>query len=98
MRLLGAKADLIHIDADHHYAPAKRGMERYLELLAPDGVMICDDLGRFPGVTEAAKEIAEEHNLFAIKQREKIVLSRLEIAERMGLTSDGRHDRVATQG
>jgi predicted O-methyltransferase YrrM len=95
LKHFGAKADLVYIDADHDYAPAKRDMERYLELLGPDGVMIGDDFGCFPGVTQAAKEIAEEHDLFALKQREKIVLSRTEIAERLGLKSDGWYERVA---
>lgn len=95
LKFLGVEAGLIYIDADHDYAPAKRDFERYLELLAPDGVMIGDDFGCFPGVTQAAKELAEEHNLFAVKQREKIVLSRIEIAVRLGLRSDDWYHRVA---
>ncbi len=95
LKHFGVSADLIYIDADHDYAPAKRDFERYLELLSPAGVMIGDDFGCWPGVTQAATEFAEEHNLFAVKQREKVVLSRVEIAERLGLQSDGYYDRVA---
>jgi predicted O-methyltransferase YrrM len=95
LKHFGVEADLVYVDADHDYAPAKRDFERYFELLAPDGVLIGDDFGCFPGVTEAAKEFADERNLFAVKQREKIVLSRAEIADRLGLAGDGHYERLA---
>lgn len=91
----GATADVIYVDADHDYEPCKRDLLGYLDLLSPDGVLIGDDFGCFPGVTRAAKEVADERDLFAVKQREKIVLSRIEIRERIGLASDGHYERAA---
>ena len=91
----GVTADVIYVDADHDYAPCKRDLLGYLDLLTPEGVLIGDDFGCFPGVTQAAKEVAEERDLYAVKQREKIVLSRAELAERVGLASDGYYERRA---
>lgn len=95
LKHFGARAGLIYIDADHDYGPAKRDFEHYLELLAPDGIMIGDDFGCFEGVTRAGKEFAEERDLFAVKLREKIVFSRRPITERLGLEGDGYYERIA---
>lgn len=95
LKHFGVQADLIYIDADHDYEPVRRDLQRFFELLAPQGAMICDDFGCFPGVTDAVKAFAEEHNLFAIKQREKAILSRVDIGARTGLVSDGYWERRA---
>lgn len=91
----GARADLIYIDGDHDYAPCKRDFENFFQLLNQDGVLIGDDFGCFPGVTRAAQEVAERYDLYAIKQREKIVMSRQDIGSTLGLVSDGYYERHA---
>ena len=95
LKHFGARADLVYIDADHDYGPARRDFENYLELLTPHGIMVGDDFGCFPGVTRAGKEFAEAHDLYAVKLREKIVFSREPITQRLGLEGDGYYERVA---
>ena len=95
LKHFGAEADLIYIDADHDYGPAKCDFEHYLALLSPAGMMVGDDFGCFPGVTRAGQEFAEEQNLHAVKLREKIVFSREPITQRLGLEGDGYYERAA---
>ena len=91
-------ADVIYIDADHEYDAVRRDLAHYFELLSPDGVLIGDDFGCWPGVTRAVEEFAEAHDLYAVKQREKIALSRAELERRIPLSSDGHYERIgATQ-
>lgn len=75
---LGAKADLIHIDAGHEYESVYADIVRYFELLADDGVIIGDDylVGSFPGVAKAFRQFAEEHGLVLVGTKGKCVLSR----------------------
>lgn len=94
LKHLGAVADVVYIDADHDYAPVKRDLENYLQLLSPHGVLIGDDFGCFPGVTQAATEFADAHDLFAVKMREKIVCSRIDVAAVLGLEGDGYYTRA----
>jgi len=50
--------DLIYIDGNHSYDPAKLDMMDYQHLLKPDGVFCGHDYHpRFPGVIDAAKEV-----------------------------------------
>lgn len=94
LKHFGIRADVIYIDADHDYAAVKRDLENYFELLTPAGMLIGDDFGCFPGVTLAVKEFAEAHDLYAVKMREKIALSRIDIASVVGLQSDGYYERA----
>ena len=56
--------DVIHIDAAHEYESAKRDMENYWNLLAPGGVMICDDYNQWwPDVVKAIDDFTKGHNL-----------------------------------
>lgn len=93
LKHLGVTADVVYVDADHDYAPVLRDLTNYMELVTPEGLLVGDDFGCFPGVTRAAKEFADSADLFAVKQREKIALSRVDIAARLGLESDGHYDR-----
>lgn len=95
LRHFGVSADVIYIDADHEYDAVRRDLKNYVTLLSPRGVLIGDDFGCWPGVTQAAKEFADAHNLYAVKQREKIALSRIDIAAALGLDSDGYYERRA---
>ncbi|WP_420391601.1 class I SAM-dependent methyltransferase [Acuticoccus sp.] len=95
LKHFGVVADVIYIDGDHEYAAVRRDLDNYFSLLSPQGTLIADDFGCWPGVTQAAKEFAEAHDLYAVKQREKIALSRIDIAAALGLESDGHYERRA---
>ncbi len=60
LKRLKVKADVIHIDASHEYESALADFRNYWELLNPNGIMIMDDYGNFPGVTRAACQFAAE--------------------------------------
>lgn len=55
----------MHIDAGHSYADVKLDMERYAGLLAPDGILCCDDffINRWPDVTVAILDTYREAEL-----------------------------------
>lgn len=55
----------MHIDAGHSYADVKLDMERYAGLLAPDGILCCDDffINRWPDVTVAILDTYREAGL-----------------------------------
>ena len=62
LRLLhsaGVKPDIIYVDADHHYEPAKADIKLSLELF-PDAVICGDDFGHYESVRRAVKECAME--------------------------------------
>lgn len=60
LKRLGVKADLIHIDASHEYEACLQDFRNYWELLADDGVMLCDDYGVWPDVSRAVCQFAAE--------------------------------------
>ncbi|MGF1553289.1 MAG: class I SAM-dependent methyltransferase [Paracoccaceae bacterium] len=90
----GVRAEVIYIDADHDYHAVKRDLENYWRLLAPGGTLIGDDFGCWPGVTRAVREFAEERDLYAVKSREKIALSTVDLRREIGLDGDGLYDRA----
>ncbi|MEQ6248347.1 class I SAM-dependent methyltransferase [Sulfitobacter sp. HNIBRBA3233] len=57
---LGVKADMIHIDASHEYEACLHDFRNYWDLLADDGVMLCDDYGNWPDVSRAVCQFASE--------------------------------------
>jgi predicted O-methyltransferase YrrM len=93
LRHYGMTASLIYIDGDHDLEPCRRDLETYLPLLRDDGVLIADDFGCFPGVTEAVTAFADAHDLYAVKQREKVALSRIDVAAALDLRGDGHYGR-----
>lgn len=54
------KAQIIYIDGDHEYDAVHLDIRCYWQLLADDGVLICDDI-RWPGVRQAVRELFEEN-------------------------------------
>ncbi len=60
LKRLGVKADLIHIDASHEYEACLQDFRNYWEILADDGVMLCDDYGIWPDVSRAVCQFAAE--------------------------------------
>ncbi|WP_439109971.1 class I SAM-dependent methyltransferase [Lentibacter sp.] len=60
LKRLGVKADMIHIDASHEYEACLSDFRNYWELLADDGVMLCDDYGNWPEVSRAVCQFAAE--------------------------------------
>jgi len=57
LRYVGARADLIYIDAAHEFEPAYRDISEFWSLLNDDGIMLCDDYG-YSDVTAAACSFA----------------------------------------
>ena len=61
--LLGA-ADLVYVDASHHYADVLADSRRALELIGDEGVVLWDDYqAAQPGVVAAVSELGAEHDL-----------------------------------
>lgn len=57
---LGVTAGVIHIDASHDHAACLHDLRSYWPLLEPDGILVADDYGTWPGVTRAVCEFAAE--------------------------------------
>lgn len=89
LRRLDLMADVIHLASGHGYAALKRDLSRYVQLLNPTGVMIAADAGRLPGAARAAEDFARALDLHAVRQGERIVLSRVEFAPALGLGRTG---------
>ena len=53
----GVKPDIIYIDADHHYAAAKRDIQACMRLF-PDAILVGDDYGNYEDVRRAVHECA----------------------------------------
>lgn len=75
---LGARADLIHIDAGHEYESVLADIERFWPILTDSGVIIGDDylIGAYPGVRQAFVEFAERHGLVLTGMKGKCILSK----------------------
>lgn len=61
----GVKFDYIYIDGDHLYDGAKQDIMDAIKLLAPDGIIICDDADpahKEFGVGRAIQDIAKENS------------------------------------
>jgi Methyltransferase domain len=55
----GIRANVIHVDAAHEYEEVIRDITDYWAILAPGGVLICDDYHEsWPGVVKAAGEFS----------------------------------------
>jgi predicted O-methyltransferase YrrM len=54
------KAQVIHIDASHEYAPCLTDLRAYWPLLADDGILLADDYGTWPSVSRAVCTFAAE--------------------------------------
>ena len=55
----GVRANVIHVDAAHEYEEVIRDITDYWAILAPGGVLICDDYHeRRPGMVKAAGEFS----------------------------------------
>ena len=76
LRHLKMSFDLAYIDAAHEYAPAKRDFTAYYDLLTETGALIGDDYIYWPGVTQAANELALEHNLRIVGEPGKFIISK----------------------
>jgi predicted O-methyltransferase YrrM len=57
------QADLIYIDASHHYHDCAFDLRDYWPLLRYEGIMFGDDYGTWPGVTQAVDEFVESRGL-----------------------------------
>ena len=73
---LNIRADVCYIDAAHEYASVMRDLEAYWMLLAGDGVLIGDDYGHWPGVTQAAQDFAGQKGLILQAGDGKFVLGK----------------------
>ncbi|WP_273498983.1 class I SAM-dependent methyltransferase [Lentibacter algarum] len=62
LKRLGVKADMIHIDASHEYDACLNDFRNYWDLLADDGVLLCDDYGIWAEVSRAVCQFAAEVN------------------------------------
>lgn len=61
---IGAVADLIYIDAGHHFYEAHTDISLFYDLLRPGGIMLGDDyIETFPGVVQAVNRFAADKNL-----------------------------------
>ena len=60
LKRLKVKADMIHIDASHEYEACLADFRNYWDLLADDGVLLCDDYGNWPEVSRAVCQFAAE--------------------------------------
>ena len=66
------QADLIHLDAAHEYADVKEDIDLWWGMLRPGGVFLGDDYnGRWPGVMQAAQELAARENVKLHNERNK---------------------------
>jgi predicted O-methyltransferase YrrM len=60
LHCLQLTADLIYIDGDHDYLPAKNDLTAFWPLLKPDGILFGDDYStNWPGVQLAVQELCE---------------------------------------
>ncbi|WP_172329663.1 class I SAM-dependent methyltransferase [Mangrovicoccus sp. HB161399] len=57
---LGVTAGVIHVDASHDHAACLSDLRGYWPLLEPEGILVADDYGTWPGVTRAVCEFAAE--------------------------------------
>ncbi len=73
---LNIRADVCYIDAAHEYASVMRDLEAYWLLLAEDGVLIGDDYGHWPGVTQAAQDFAGQKGFTLQAEEGKFVISK----------------------
>ena len=76
LKHLGMTFDLAYIDAAHEYAPAKRDIAAYWDLLGDNGLLIGDDYIHWPGVTQAANEFAAERGLHIAGEPGKFVIAK----------------------
>jgi hypothetical protein len=53
---------MIHIDASHEYDACLNDFRNYWDLLADDGVLLCDDYGIWAEVSRAVCQFAAEVN------------------------------------
>jgi predicted O-methyltransferase YrrM len=85
LQRLGAKFDIVYIDAAHEFEPAKRDIEQYWDLLADDGILIGDDYLVWSGVTAAANAFAHERELHLVAENGKFLLCKGKYSAMIGL-------------
>ena len=58
LKYYNLQADIIYIDAAHEYESVKQDINKYLEILKPNGIIFGDDYNsNWPGVMQAVDEI-----------------------------------------
>ena len=65
----GVRPDVVYIDADHHYAPAKRDIEFCLKHF-PEAEILGDDWD-YPDVRRAVQELCSQYNKKVIAEDDK---------------------------
>jgi hypothetical protein len=71
---IGARFDMIYLDAAHEYDAASRDLGFYFPLLNNPGLLIGDDYIGWEGITRAANEFAVDHQLAIIGEGGKFLL------------------------
>ena len=82
---MGAKFDIVYIDAAHEFVPVKRDLELYWDLLADNGILIGDDYIEWPEVTAAANEFAREKRLHIVAENGKFLLCKGKYSAMIGV-------------
>lgn len=84
LRRIGARPDLVYIDAAHEEQPVLQDLRAYFPLLADGGVLIGDDYKHGP-VARAAHRFAEERGRPSHADGKKFVLLRDAVPDRLHL-------------
>jgi predicted O-methyltransferase YrrM len=85
---MGAKFDIVYVDAAHESGPVKRDLELYWNLLSEDGILIGDDYLIWTGVTDAANAFAREKELHLVAENGKFLLCKGKYNAMIGLGAD----------